>query len=141
SIASIFFRRLGSMEELVSYDAPSYVSSWEVAAGLTIFAWMCRRVTGCAVKRRWSTAGVTRPGTGSLHPVAIRAAMEATRLLKPQSLDRVRERWVMRRTAVINQIRGLLLERGITLRKGRCHVGEALRMLLAQLKLELDHLD
>src|SRR5712692_9498383 len=73
-----------------------------------------------------------------------------------QSLHRVRERWVMRRTAVINQIRGLLLERGITLRKGRCHVGAALpgvledadvklsgalRMLLAQLKLELDHLD
>ena len=61
----------------------------------------------------------------------------------------------MRRTAVINQIRGLLLERGITLRKGRCHVDEALpgiledasaqlsgalRVLLAQLKLELDHL-
>src|ERR1700730_2824261 len=36
--------------------------------------WTCR-VAGCAVKRRWSTAGVhTRPGTGSLHPVAIRAA-------------------------------------------------------------------
>jgi len=62
----------------------------------------------------------------------------------------------MRRTAVINQIRGLLLERGITLRKGRSYVGAALpgiledadaklsgalRMLLAQLKLELDHLD
>src|SRR6202045_5207414 len=29
-----------------------------------------------------------------------------------QSLHRVRERWVKRRTAVINQIRGLLLERG-----------------------------
>jgi hypothetical protein len=76
--------------------------------------------------------------------------------LDMQSLHRMRERWVMRRTAVINQIRGLLLERGITLRKGRCHVGAALpgiledadaklsgalRMLLAQLKLELDHLD
>src|ERR1700761_6700502 len=36
-----------------------------------------------------------------------------------QSLHRVRERWVVRRTAVINQIRGLLLERGITIRKGR----------------------
>jgi transposase len=72
-----------------------------------------------------------------------------------QSLHRVRERWVMRRTAVINQIRGLLLERGITLRQGRRHVDEALpgiledasaklsgavRWLLAQLKLELDHL-
>ena len=73
-----------------------------------------------------------------------------------QSLHRVRERWVVRRTAAINQIRGLLLERGITLRKGRCHVGAALpgiledadaklsgalRMLLAQLKPKLDHLD
>src|SRR3989441_9090886 len=73
-----------------------------------------------------------------------------------QSLHRVRERWVMRRTAVINQIRALLLERGITLRKGRCHVDAALpgiledasaklsgalRVLLAQLKLELDHLE
>ena len=72
-----------------------------------------------------------------------------------QSLHRVRERWVMRRTAVINQIRGLLLERGITVRKGRCHVeaalpgiledadaklSGALRMLLAQLHLELDQL-
>ena len=36
-----------------------------------------------------------------------------------QSLHRVRERWVVQRTAVINQIRGLLLERGITVRKGR----------------------
>jgi hypothetical protein len=50
--------------------------------------------------------------------------------LDMQSLHRVRERWVMRRTAVINQIRGLLLERGITLRKGRCHVGAALPGIL-----------
>jgi transposase len=72
-----------------------------------------------------------------------------------QCLHRVRERWVMRRTAVINQIRGLLLERGITLRQGRRHGDEALpgfledasaklsgavRLLLAPLKLELDHL-
>jgi len=50
----------------------------------------------------------------------------------------------------------LLLERGITLRKGRCHVDAALpgiledasaklsgalRVLLAQLRLELDHLE
>jgi hypothetical protein len=58
----------------------------------------------------------------------------------------------LRRTAFINQIRGLLLQRGITLRKGRHHVDVALpliledadvrlsgavRMLLAQLKLDL----
>jgi len=75
--------------------------------------------------------------------------------LDMQSLHRVRERWVMRRTAIVNQIRGLLLERGITLRKGRRYVDEALpsiledataklsgalRILLAQLKLELDQM-
>ena len=72
-----------------------------------------------------------------------------------QAVHRVRERWVMRRTAVVNQIRGLLLERGITLPKGRSHVDRALpeiladatlrlsdsfRVLLAQLGLELDQL-
>jgi transposase len=72
-----------------------------------------------------------------------------------QSLHRVRERWVMRRTAVVNQMRSLLLERGITLRKGRCHLeaalpgiledataklSGALRSLLAQLKQELEQL-
>lgn len=72
-----------------------------------------------------------------------------------QALHRVRERWVMRRTAVVNQIRSLLLERGLTLRKGRVHLDEQLpriledaelnlsgsfRVLLAQLKLELEQL-
>ena len=75
--------------------------------------------------------------------------------LDMQSLHRVRERWVTRRTAVVNQMRGLLLERGITLPKGRCHLEAALpmllkdgdaklsgvvRLLLAQLKLELEQL-
>ena len=72
-----------------------------------------------------------------------------------QSLHRVRERWVVRRTAVINQIRGLLLERGITIRKGRHHIEEslpailedadnrlsgALRVLLTQLRMEMQYL-
>ena len=72
-----------------------------------------------------------------------------------QALHRVRERWVMRRTAVVNQIRSLLLERGLTLPKGRRYVDQQLpriledaelslsgsfRVLLAQLKLELDQL-
>ena len=48
-----------------------------------------------------------------------------------QSLHRVRERWVMRRTAAVNQIRGLLLERGITLPQGRRHVDAALPWILA----------
>src|SRR6202142_1981908 len=72
-----------------------------------------------------------------------------------QALHRVRERWVMRRTAVVNQIRSLLLERGLTLPKGRRYVDEQLpriledaewrlsgsfRVLLAQLKRELEQL-
>jgi len=72
-----------------------------------------------------------------------------------QAVHRVRERWVRRRTAVVNQIRGLLLEHGLTLPKGRQHVERRLpdvlkdgnlnfsgsfRALLAQLKLELDQL-
>ena len=72
-----------------------------------------------------------------------------------QALHRVRERWGMRRTAVVNQIRSLLLERGLTLPKGRRYVDQTLpriledatlrlsdsfRILLAQLKLELDQL-
>jgi transposase len=71
------------------------------------------------------------------------------------SLPRVRERWVMRRTAIVNQIRSLLLERGLTLRPGRCHLEAALptileeageklsglvRLLVRQLKRELDQL-
>jgi transposase len=75
--------------------------------------------------------------------------------LDMQSLHRVRERWITRRTAVVNQIRGLLLERGITLRKGRCHLDAALpgiledatrrlsgavRFLLVELKRELEQL-
>src|ERR1700674_870485 len=61
----------------------------------------------------------------------------------------------MRRTAVVNQIRSLLLERGLTLPKGRRYVDQQLpriledaelrlsgsfRVVLAQLKLELEQL-
>jgi transposase len=73
-----------------------------------------------------------------------------------QSLHRARERWVRNRTALLNKIRGLLLERGITIRKGRRHAEEALpttledaeanltgmmRQLLARLASELKQLE
>jgi transposase len=54
-----------------------------------------------------------------------------------QALHRVLERWVMRRTAVVNQIRSLLLEQGFTLPKGRCHVEEALPRILKDAELPL----
>jgi transposase len=83
------------------------------------------------------------------------APIKTEEQLDLQALHRVRERWVMRRTAVVNQIRSLLLERGLTLPKGRSHLGQmlpriledaelklsgAFRVLLAQLKLELEQL-
>src|SRR5512135_2294675 len=52
-----------------------------------------------------------------------------------QALHRVRERWVMRRTAVVNQIRSLLLERGLTLPKGRSHLDEQLPRILEDAEL------
>jgi transposase len=80
-------------------------------------------------------------------------AIKTEEQLDLQALHRVRERWVMRRTAVVNQIRSLPLERGLTLPKGRSYVHRQLprilqdgelrlsgsfRVLLAQLQLELE---
>jgi transposase len=76
--------------------------------------------------------------------------------LDMQSLHRVRERWIKRRTSVVNQIRSLLLERGVTVRTGRKHLVAALpgiledpdtnlsgplRVLLAQLQREMKNLE
>jgi len=70
-----------------------------------------------------------------------------------QALHRVRERWVNAPHSGGEQIRSLLLERGLTLPKGRSHVDALLpriledaelrlsgcfRVLLAQLKIELE---
>ena len=73
-----------------------------------------------------------------------------------QALHRVRDRWVARRTAVMNQIRGFLMERGITIRKGPSHLttqlqsvledansllSVRLRLLILELKHEWDELE
>ena len=91
---------------------------------------------------------VTRPG---MRFVPIKTDDQ----LDLQSLHRVRERWMARRTAVINQIRGMLLERGITIARGRRRIEEslpgiledadnklsgALRALLSELRLEMQYL-
>jgi transposase len=57
--------------------------------------------------------------------------------LDMQSLHRARERWVRNRTALLNQIRGLLLERGITIRKGRRHAEGALPAILQDAEAKL----
>ena len=65
-----------------------------------------------------------------------------------QALHRIRERLVQRRTALINQIRGFLLERGITFAKGpanlRRHMADTLedaeQNLTPRMRRLLDHL-
>src|SRR5512142_2026681 len=65
-----------------------------------------------------------------------------------QALHRVRDRQVHRRTALINQIRGFLLERGITFAKGRSKLREQMPAILEdadqnltpRLRHLLDHL-
>jgi transposase len=73
-----------------------------------------------------------------------------------QALHRVRDRWMGRRTAVINQIRGFLLEHGITVAVGPAHLkrqipsiledadnllSSRMRALLVELRDEWDKLE
>jgi transposase len=57
-----------------------------------------------------------------------------------QALHRVRDRLVSHRTAVINQIRAFLLERGITFRRGRLHLQQRMGMILEDAELGLSPL-
>ena len=52
--------------------------------------------------------------------------------LELQALHRVRDRQVVRRTAVMNQMRGFLLERGITMRKGSSHLAAQLQIIFGE---------
>jgi transposase len=66
-----------------------------------------------------------------------RPTMRFVPLKTPEQLDlqafhRVRARLVARRTALINQIRAFLLERGITLRQGRRHLAHHLPWMIME---------
>jgi transposase len=47
-----------------------------------------------------------------------------------QALHRVRDQWIGRRTAVINQIRGFLLEHGIAVATGPAHLNRQIPCIL-----------
>ena len=57
-----------------------------------------------------------------------------------QALHRVRDRLVSRRTAVVNQIRAFLLERGITFRRGREYLQTRMPLILEDAELNLSML-
>ena len=66
--------------------------------------------------------------------------VKSTAQLDLQALHRVRSRLVGQRTAVINQIRGFLLEHGITIRQGPAGLRQVLPSILAQSLDELSPL-
>jgi transposase len=57
-----------------------------------------------------------------------------------QSLHRVRDRLVSRRTSVVNQIRAFLLERGLTFRQGRPYLRQRMPLILEEAELNLSPL-
>lgn len=57
-----------------------------------------------------------------------------------QVLHRVRDRLAARRTRVVNKIRAILLERGITLRRGRSYVRQRMPLILEDAELQLSPL-
>jgi transposase len=61
--------------------------------------------------------------------------------LEVQSLHRVRERLVAERTALINQLRSLMLERGITVPQGRCKLERHLPEILSNVRQYADARD
>ena len=58
------------------------------------------------------------------------AQMKTENPLDTQTLPRARERLVAERTALINQLRAILLERGISVPQGRMKLGRYLTRLL-----------
>jgi len=57
-----------------------------------------------------------------------------------QSLHRVRDRLVSRRTSLVNQIRAFLLERGLTFRQGRPYLRKRMALILEDAELNLSPL-
>lgn len=57
-----------------------------------------------------------------------------------QSLHRVRDRLVSRRTSIVNQIRAFLLERGLTFRTGRATLWRQMPLILEDAELSLSAL-
>lgn len=89
-----------------------------------------------ARKNDWNDAlaiaeAAARPGR---HAVGIKSQEQ----LDLQALHRVRQRLVTARTAVINQIRGLLRERGIVFRSGRIHFERFMEETLQKREGELN---
>jgi transposase len=56
--------------------------------------------------------------------------LKSAEQLDVQVLHRARDRLVGERTALINQLRAALIERGITVRQGRHKLGQALASIL-----------
>jgi transposase len=65
-----------------------------------------------------------------LRPSMRFVSLKTEEQLDLQALHRVRERWIVRRVALTNQIRGLLMERGIPVRVGSENLRKGLPLIL-----------
>jgi transposase len=89
-----------------------------------------------AQKNDWNDAlaiaeAAQRPGR---HAVGIKSQEQ----LDIQALHRVRQRLVTARTAIVNQVRGLLRERGLVFGSGRVRFGRFLREQLTRQEIQLN---
>jgi len=69
-------------------------------------------------------------GEAVLRPTMRFVPLKTEEQLDLQALHRVRERWIQRRVALTNQLRGFLLERGFPIRVGSQHLRKTLPALL-----------
>ncbi len=77
----------------------------------------------------WTRKRLRKPCSGRR---CVSCRSRTTSRLDLQALHRVRDRWVARRTAVMNQIRGFLLERGMAIRKGPSYLVTQLQVILTE---------
>lgn len=69
----------------------------------------------------------------SIHPVPVKSTVQLTM----QALLRVRAGWQRRRTAVANQMRGLLLEHGVAIAQGDAALARALEHVLPDVQVPI----
>lgn len=116
--AHYWAREFRAMGHEVRLMAPQYVKPY------------VKRDKDDAVDAEAITEAVTRPG---MHFVAVKEIWQQDML----AAHRVRERLVRQRTALINEIRGLLHEYGITVPKGASRLRQRLVELFMESKLEV----
>jgi transposase len=141
---AVLVKKKFSKSQLLSYTAnlKANVLGMEACCGAHFLA---RALVGQGHNVRLMPAEYVRPYVKSNKNDFIDAEAIAEAVLRPtmrfvplkteeqldlQALHRVRERWIQRKVALTNQIRGFLLERGFAVRVGSEHLWKTLPIIL-----------